>query len=240
MKLRETNVGRSILRSPDRKTERDRAAGHWSNFLLHIYPVKVRRREIAFRHSWFLGVISAVLLGSLVVSGVYLMFFYVPSPSTAYGNIQTIQTEVAFGQFIRNVHRWSAHLMVIAVAAHMARVFYRGAYKEPREFNWIVGVFLLVLTLLLSFTGYLLPWDQLAYWAVTVGTSMADFVPFIGGSAREVLVGADQVGEATLIRFYVLHVALLPLIMAFLLMIHLWRWRKDSMLDQSAEAGGDE
>jgi quinol-cytochrome oxidoreductase complex cytochrome b subunit len=99
---------------------------------------------------------------------------------------------------------------------------------------------LLVLTLLLSFTGYLLPWDQLAYWAVTVGTSMADFVPFIGGSAREVLVGADQVGEATLIRFYVLHVALLPLIMVFLLMIHLWRWRKDSMLDQSAEAGGDE
>lgn len=239
MKLRETSAGRSIFRSPDRRTERDRAAGHWSNFLLHIYPVKVRRREIHFRHSWFLGVISAVLLGSLVVSGVYLMFFYVPSPSTAYGNIQTIQTEVAFGQFIRNVHRWSAHLMVVAVAAHMARVFYRGAYKEPREFNWVVGVFLLILTLLLSFTGYLLPWDQLAYWAVTVGTSMADFVPFIGGSAREVLMGADQVGEATLIRFYVLHVALLPLIMVFLLMIHLWRWRKDAMLDQAHETGGE-
>jgi quinol-cytochrome oxidoreductase complex cytochrome b subunit len=152
--------------------------------------------------------------------------------------MQTIQTEVAFGQFIRNVHRWSAHLMVIAVAAHMARVFYRGAYKPPREFNWVIGVFLLILTLLLSFTGYLLPWDQLAYWAVTVGTSMADFVPFIGGSAREVLVGGDQVGAATLIRFYVLHVALLPLIMVGFLLVHLWRWRKDAMLDQERPGMG--
>jgi quinol-cytochrome oxidoreductase complex cytochrome b subunit len=236
VRLRETNVGRSIFRSPDRKTARDQAAGHWSSFLLHIYPVKVRRDELHFRHSWYLGVASTVLLVSLVVSGVYLMFFYVPSPTTAYGDMQTIQTEVAFGQFIRNVHRWSAHLMVIAVAAHMARVFYRGAYKPPREFNWVIGVFLLILTLLLSFTGYLLPWDQLAYWAVTVGTSMADFVPFIGGSAREVLVGGDQVGAATLIRFYVLHVALLPLIMVGFLLVHLWRWRKDAMLDQERPA----
>jgi len=232
VKLRETVVGRSIFRSPDRQTERDRAAGHWSNFLLHIYPVKVRLRELYFRHSWFLGVISTVLLASLVVSGVYLMFFYVPSPGTAYGDIQTIQTEVAFGQFIRNVHRWSAHLMVLAVAAHMARVFYRGAYKPPREFNWVIGVMMLILTLLLSFTGYLLPWDQLAYWAVTVGTSMAEFVPFVGGSAQEILVGADQVGATTLIRFYVLHVALLPAVLVGALLVHLWRWRKDAMLDQ--------
>ena len=145
MKLRDTTVGRSIFRSPDRQTERDRAAGHWSNFLLHIYPVKVRRREISFRYSWFLGVASTVLFASLVASGVYLMFFYVPSPSNAYGDIQTIQTQVPFGQFIRNVHRWSAHFMVVAVVAHMARVFYRGAYKSPREFNWTIGVILLVL-----------------------------------------------------------------------------------------------
>jgi quinol-cytochrome oxidoreductase complex cytochrome b subunit len=238
MKLRETTIGRSLFRSPDRETERDQAAGHWSNFLLHLYPVKVRRRELHFSFSWYLGVTSVVLLGSLVVSGVYLMFFYVPSPSSAYGDIQTIQTQVAFGQFIRNVHRWSAHLMVLAVAAHMARVFYRGAYKSPREFNWVIGVMLLVLTLLLSFTGYLLPWDQLAYWAVTVGTSMADFVPIIGGGARDVLLGSDQVGAATLLRFYVLHVALLPLLMLGLLMVHLWRWRKDAMLDQS-DGGGE-
>ncbi len=236
MRLRDTTVGRSIFRSQDRKTERDQAAGHWSNFLLHIYPVKVRRREIHFSYSWYLGVASTVLLASLTASGIYLMFFYLPSPGSAYGDIQTIQTEVAFGQFIRNVHRWSAHLMVLSVAAHMARVFYRGAYKSPREFNWVIGVMLLILTLLLSFTGYLLPWDQLAYWAVTVGTSMADYVPFIGGGVSDMLLGGDQVGASTLLRFYVLHVAVLPLLMVGLLMVHLWRWRKDSMLDQ-AEGG---
>jgi quinol-cytochrome oxidoreductase complex cytochrome b subunit len=231
-RIRTSSVGRSFWRSPDRATERDRAAGHWANFFLHIYPVKVRRKELRFSYSAFLGVASLVLFGSLVVSGIYLMFFYVPSPATAYGDIQTIQTEIAFGQFIRNVHRWSAHLMVIAVAAHMARVFYRGAYKPPREFNWVVGVVLLVLTLLMSFTGYLLPWDQLAFWAVTVGTSMADFVPFVGSAARTVLLGGEEVGSATLLRFYVLHVAVLPTAITLVVTIHLWRWRKDSMLEQ--------
>ena len=240
MKLRETTVGRSIFRSPDRATERDRAAGHWSNFLLHIYPVKVRRREIYFSYTWYLGVASTVLFISLIASGIYLMFFYVPSPSNAYGDIQTIQTQVAFGQFMRNVHRWSAHFMVIAVAAHMARVFYRGAYKAPREFNWTIGVVMLVMTLLLSFTGYLLPWDQLAFWAITVGTSMADFVPFIGGEVRQVLLGGEQVGSQTLLRFYVLHVAVLPALLVGLLMVHLWRWRKDAMIDQANETEGGE
>ncbi len=235
MKFRDTTVGRSIYRSPDRVTERDQAAGHWANFLLHLYPVKVRRAELGFRYSWYLGVISTVLLASLVASGVYLMFFYVPSPATAYADIQRIQTEVAFGQYIRNVHRWSAHLMVLGVSAHMARVFYRGAYKSPREFNWVIGVVLLILTLLLSFTGYLLPWDQLAYWAITVGSSMADFVPFVGDTVKRLLIGGDQVGEATLLRFYVLHVAVLPGVLFATLGVHLWRWRKDAMLDQARE-----
>ncbi len=230
-RARKTTVGASIVRNPDRVTPRDRAAGHWSNFLLHIYPVKVRRREIGFRYSWYLGVMSAVLFGSLLVSGVYLMFFYVPSPGSAYGDIEIIQTQVAFGQYVRNVHRWSAHLMVIAVAAHMTRVFYRGAYKPPREFNWVIGVMLLVLTLLLSFTGYLLPWDQLAYWAVTVGTEMAGYVPLVGDEVREVLVGGSMVDSETLLRFYVLHVAVLPGLLILMLTIHLWRWRKDAMLE---------
>lgn len=150
-----------------------------------------------------------VLYGSLIASGVYLMFFYVPSPATAYGDIIFLQTNVAFGQYIRNTHRWSAHLMVLVVAAHMAKMFYRGAYKSPREFNWVVGLVLLILTALLSFTGYLLPWDQLAYWAVTVGTSMADFVPFIGATVQAMLLGGSGVGAPTLLRFYVLHVAVL-------------------------------
>ncbi len=234
-RVRESTVGRSIFRIPDRVTERDKAAGHWASFLLHIYPVKVRRVELTFNYSAFLGVASLVLFVSLLVSGIYLMFFYVPSPANAYGNIQSIQTEVPFGQYIRNVHRWSAHLMVIAVAAHMARVFYRGAYKSPKEFNWVIGVLLLVMTLLLSFTGYLLPWDQLAYWAVTVGTAMASYVPLVGEQVKELLLGGPAVGSATLVRFYVLHVAVLPLALVGLVTIHLWRWRKDSMLTMDPE-----
>jgi len=239
MNLRETTLGRSIWRSPDRTTERDRAAGHWASFWMHLYPVKIRRRELSFRYSWYLGVMSTVLLISLIVSGIYLMFFYVPSPVNAYGDIQNLQTDVAFGQFIRNVHRWSAHLMVLAVAAHMARVFYRGAYKSPREFNWTIGVMLLLMTLLLSFTGYLLPWDQLAFWAVTVGSSMAGFVPVIGDEVQTILIGGDQVGAATLLRFYVLHVAVLPTLIVVAFMVHIWRWRKDAMLDIAREEGGE-
>jgi quinol-cytochrome oxidoreductase complex cytochrome b subunit len=197
--------------------------------------VKVRRAELGFRYSWYLGVISATLLGSLVVSGVYLMFFYLPSPASAYGDMQTIAVDVAFGQFIRNVHRWSAHLMVLAVAMHMARIFYRGAYKPPREFNWAIGVVLLLLTLLLSFTGYLLPWDQLSYWAVTVGTAMAGFIPVVGEAVKEMLIGGKEVGSETLLRFYVLHVAVLPSLIIVILMIHLWRWRKDATLDLGEE-----
>ena len=230
-RVRHSTIGRSIFRSPDRKTTRDVAAGHWANFFLHIYPVKMRREQIGFRYSWYLGAISVVLFASLVASGIYLMFFYVPSPANAYFDIQNLQTQVAFGQYIRNVHRWSAHLMVLAVSFHMARVFYRGAYKSPREFNWVIGVVLLVLTLLLSFTGYLLPWDQLAYWAVTVGTGMASYVPFIGNQVSKVLLGGPTVGAATLVRFYVLHVAVLPTSVVLVLAIHLWRWRKDAMLD---------
>ena len=226
-RAKQTTVGRSIFRSPKKVTPRDRAAGHWSSFVLHIYPVKMRRREVAFRYSWYLGVVSTVLLGSLVASGIYLMFFYVPSPSQAYTNIQTIQTEVAFGQYVRNVHRWSAHLMVLAVAAHMARVFYRGAYKPPREFNWVIGIVLLLLTLLLSFTGYLLPWDQLALWAVTVGTNMMGYTPVLGTQVRFVLLGGKEIGSETLLRWYVLHVLMLPFVIIIFMAIHFWRVRKD-------------
>jgi menaquinol-cytochrome c reductase cytochrome b subunit len=204
--------------------------------VLHIYPVKIRRKELHFRYSWYLGVVSMVLLGSLVASGVYLMFFYVPSPSRARTRTsRRSRPRSPFGQYVRNVHRWSAHLMVLAVAAHMARVFYRGAYKPPREFNWVIGVVLLLLTLLMSFTGYLLPWDQLAYWAVTVGTEMANYVPLVGEQVKEMLLGGPTVGETTLLRFYVLHVAVLPVSIVAVLTIHLWRWRKDAMFDQEAE-----
>lgn len=233
--VRETPVGKSIWRAPRRRSKRDVAAGHWSSFILHLYPVKIRREELGFKYSWYLGVISTALFGSLIVSGMYLMFFYVPSPNAAYTDIQTIQTEVAFGQYIRNVHRWSAHLMVLAVAMHMAKVFYKGAYKKPREFNWVIGVLLLVTTLLMSFTGYLLPWDQLAFWAVTVGSEMAGYAPFVGEQTRGLLLGGQTVGASALLRFYVLHVAVIPASMILLITVHLWRWRKDSMLELDRE-----
>jgi quinol-cytochrome oxidoreductase complex cytochrome b subunit len=128
---------------------------------------------------------------------------------------------------VRNMHRWAAHLMVFTVFLHMARVFYHGAYKPPREFNWVVGVVLLLLTLLLSFTGYLLPWDQLAIWAVAVGTSMMGYTPVIGNQVRFVLLGSVEIGPSTLIRWYVLHVLALPFVATIFLAVHFWRIRKD-------------
>jgi quinol-cytochrome oxidoreductase complex cytochrome b subunit len=168
-----------------------------------------------------------VLFGILVVTGVYLMFFYTPSVTSAYGDMQQLRTGIGFGQLVRNVHRWSAHLMVLVVVAHLVRVFLAGAYKRPREFNWVLGMGLLVITLVFSFTGYLLPWDQLSYWAVTVGTNLVNYVPLIGDTLSGLLIGGDQIGQATLVRFYALHVAVLPVALGLLLMVHIWRVRKD-------------
>jgi quinol-cytochrome oxidoreductase complex cytochrome b subunit len=154
----------------------------------------------------------------------------VPTVDRAYSDMAALQTNVRFGQLIRNLHRWMAHAMVITVLLHMMRVFYMGAYKPPREFNWVVGVILLVLTLLLSFTGYLLPWDQLALWAITVGTNIAGSAPMLGGQTRFVLIGGFEVGPNALIRFYTLHVIGLPLLAAIFMSVHFWRIRRDGGL----------
>jgi quinol-cytochrome oxidoreductase complex cytochrome b subunit len=155
------------------------------------------------------------------------MFYYRPSVPEAYEDMKDLEFVVSAGVFLRNLHRWSAHMMVALVFLHMVRVFFAGAYRPPREFNWVIGVVLLVITLLLSFTGYLLPWDQLAYWAITVGTNMADSVPVIGPDIRFLMLGGNTIGEATLIRFYVLHCVALPLTLIMLLAVHIWRVRKD-------------
>jgi quinol-cytochrome oxidoreductase complex cytochrome b subunit len=174
----------------------------------------------------------------LVFTGVLLMFYYVPSVERAYPAMKAIQFSVPLGQFTRNMHRWAAHLMVLIAILHMARVFYTGAHKPPREFNWIVGVILLVLTLGASFTGYLLPWDQLAFWAITVGTNIAGYAPFAGSAARELLLGGTEVGQDALIRFYTLHVAVLPVLITFLVSLHLWRVRKDGGLAANDSSEG--
>lgn len=197
------------------------------NFFLHVYPVKVPRPVLSFRSTFRLGFIATVLFTVLFVSGTYLMFFYRPAVPEAYFDMHEIQTGVAFGQFVRNIHRWSAHLMVLVVVLHMLRVFYAGAYRPPRQFNWVLGVGLLLLTLGLSFTGYLLPWDQLAFWAITVGTNVAGYTPVLGDRARQVLLGGPEVGGDALIRFYVLHIYVLPALLILLLAVHVWRVRKD-------------
>ena len=207
-----------------------------SNIFFHLHPVKVNRKSLKWSYSFGLGIISAILFGVLVWTGVLLMFYYVPSVERAYTTMKQIQLSVPLGQFTRNMHRWSAHGMVLVVVLHMVRVFYTGAYQRPREFNWMVGVMLLLLTLGASFTGYLLPWDQLSFWAITVGTNIAGYAPGAGPVMREFLLGGTEVGQNALIRFYTLHIALLPLLMALLISVHVWRVRKDGGLAVSETA----
>jgi quinol-cytochrome oxidoreductase complex cytochrome b subunit len=236
-RVESSNVWRSMFRHPTLDTPRGRALQSFSNFFLHLYPVKIPARVLRMRYSFRLGFIITTLFGVLVVTGVYLMFFYTPTVGTAYGNMQQLRTGVGFGQLVRNVHRWSAHLMVLAVVLHLARTFYAGAYKRPREFNWVIGVVLLVLTLGLSFTGYLLPWDQLSYWAVTVGTNLLHYVPLLGKTIQNVFVGGEQIGQSTLQRFYALHVAVLPALVVVAICIHIWRVRKDGFAVERSAVG---
>lgn len=228
--LFQSRLWRSFFRHGWPDNPLDRSLVMTSNVFFHLHPVKVSRRSLKWSYSFGLGIISTILFGVLVWTGVLLMFYYVPSVERAYSTMKEIQLSVPLGQFTRNLHRWAAHAMVLAVVLHMARVFYTGAYKPPREFNWGVGVILLLLTLGASFTGYLLPWDQLSYWAITVGTNIAGYAPGVGRVMRALLLGGTEVGQNTLIRFYTLHVAVLPLFITFLMSVHLWRVRKDGGL----------
>jgi quinol-cytochrome oxidoreductase complex cytochrome b subunit len=225
--VRESSVWRSLFRQPYPTTSRTRALAVMNNVFLHLHPVRVKKHAVRYTYTFCLGGVSFFLFLVLTVTGVYLMFFYVPSVTRAYQDILSIENSVAFGTFVRNMHRWGAHLMVLTVFLHMIRVFYHGAYKPPREFNWVIGVVLLFCTLWLSFTGYLLPWDQIAFWAITVGTQMATYAPLLSQESSFILLGGVEVGQGTLIRFYVMHVIAFPLIVAILLVIHFWRIRKD-------------
>ena len=202
---------------------------------MHLQPAKVQRRALKFRTTLGLGLVSVYLFVILIVTGVLLMFYYVPATEYAYDNMKDLEFVVTAGQVLRNMHRWSAHLMVIFVLLHLCRVFYTAAYKPPREFNWVIGVFLFLFTLGLSFTGYLLPWDQLAYWAITVGTNIAGYAPVIGSELKFILLGGHTIGESALIRFYVLHVIVLPGAAGALIAIHVWRVRKDGGLARPEE-----
>jgi quinol-cytochrome oxidoreductase complex cytochrome b subunit len=230
-KIMDSQFWRSIFRTRlPIKTNLDRSLIIFNSLAMHIHPVKVRERAIKFSYTFYLGMISFSLFVVLLVTGVLLMLYYQPAIPNAYHNMKDLQYVVSNGIFLRNMHRWAAHLMVITVFLHMLRVFYKGAYQRPREFNWVIGVFLFLLTLLLSYTGYLLPYDQLSYWAVTVGANIVKYVPVVGKSIRFLLLGGNEIGEYTLVRFYVLHCVILPLFMTSLIALHFWRIRKDGGL----------
>ena len=220
-------IYRSIVRHSFVDTNRNRALAIFTNFFLHIHPVKVRVRAIEFSRTFYLGGLSAATFLILTVTGIFLMFYYHPSVPRAFYDMKDLEFVVTAGVFLRNLHRWAAHTMVALVFLHMVRVFFAGAYRPPREFNWVLGVFLLLVTILLSYTGYLLPWDQLALWGVTVGTNMARAVPVVGEEISFLLLGGHQVDENTLVRFYVLHCTVLPLTLTGIMAVHIWRVRKD-------------
>ncbi len=245
-RIRRSQIWRSIFRHPAPVDRRNRVVVVLTNLVLHVHPVAVQKHVLRFGFTWYMGAICFFLFLVETVTGVLLMFYYRPTLQWAYNDMLALRDVVSLGIF-REIHRWAAHAMVIAVMLHMLRVFMTGSYKPPREFNWCVGVLLLVLTLLLSFTGYILPADQLAMPAATVASNIARATPLVGhegpghqlltaggkdlvtagSDARFALLGARSVGEETLNRFYILHCIAIPLVAGFLIGLHFWRIRKD-------------
>ena len=238
----------SLFRHGLPSSDRTRSETIFQNLFLHIHPIKVHRWSLKSTFTLGLGVMATASFIILTLTGILLMLYYKPSTALAYDSIKDIHFVVPTGRFIRNMHRWSAHIMVVTVLAHMARVFFTAAYKGSRKFNWVIGLILLVLTLALSFTGYLLPWDQVAYWAITICANIAQspreitdafnltqyFDP--GGLIKTVLLGSTGIGEDALIRFNMLHCVVLPLILGGFLGIHFWRIRKDGGLARPDDA----
>jgi quinol-cytochrome oxidoreductase complex cytochrome b subunit len=237
----------AVFRTGQPTSDRSRAQKVFGNFLLHVHSTRTHLRSLQFSATLGLGVASLASFFIATVTGILLMIYYTPSTELAYSSVKDIHYVVPTGRFIRNLHRWSAHVMVLTVILHAVRVFLTASYKWPREFNWLVGLGLLVVTLALSFTGYLLPWDQLAYWAATIGANIASspreltdalgmtsrFDP--GGLNKQLLLGSDEVGQPALTRFYLLHVVILPLVLVGLLGVHFWRIRKDGGLARPSD-----
>jgi cytochrome b6 len=236
-----TQLYKSIFRVKHDEKPRSRALGILSNVFLHLHPAKINRDAVAYNYTWGMGGITFYLFIVLTFTGALLMFYYHPSKVQAFRDILYLEHDVPFGKLLRNMHRWAAHLMIITVWLHMFRVFLTGSYKKPREFNWAVGVLLMLLTMLLSFTGYLLPDDQLGFWAVTVGTNMARATPLLGSEGpfghqlgmtpyndvRFGLLGGSIVDSNALLRAYIWHCIAIPIIAAVFMGVHFWRVRKD-------------
>ena len=212
--------------------DRSRMRAVANNLILHIHPTKVAKPALRFSYTWGLGGISTLLAMILAITGVLLMFRYDASIDRAYTSIQAMETEVLFGSLIRALHHWSANLLIITAFLHMLRVFFSGGFKQGRSANWMVGIALLLLVIAFNFTGYLLPWDQLAYWAITVGTSLLDYVPVMGSAVSGFLLAGPEVGQGALRNFYAIHVAVLPALLVILMSYHFWKVRKDGGISQ--------
>ena len=193
----------------------------------HVYPpLPAPERTLRFTLTWGLGGMAFVLVTLLIGTGLLLKFFYLPSPEKAYESVLYLQNTVLFGRLIRNIHHWSANLALVVVFLHFIRVFLTGAFHPPRRLNWVVGLGLLILVLLSNFTGYLLPWDQLSFWAITISVGMLEYIPVGGLCLQELIQGGTEVGPATLSNFYAIHTAVLPVLLIFFLLFHFWRVRK--------------
>jgi quinol-cytochrome oxidoreductase complex cytochrome b subunit len=208
------------------KSEPEKIALALRSLILHLHPTKINDKVIKFNHTFGLGGMAALLITIQFITGLLLRFIYEPFPGRAYESIIHLQNNILFGQLIRNMHHWSGMLLIIIVFLHLLRTYFTGAFHGKRQFNWVLGVVLLFLVLFSNFTGYLLPWDQLSYWAITVSTNMLEYIPLIGLGIKEIILGGNEVGSPTIIIFYNLHTGIFPILIIILMVFHFWRVRK--------------
>jgi len=206
--------------------DQERYRRYLNTFILHFRPRNVPEQTLRLTLTWGLGGMAFVLVTLLMGTGLLLKFFYLPFPEKAYESVLYLQNAVVFGRFIRNIHHWSANLLLVVVFLHFMRVFFTGAFHAPRQFNWVIGLCLFLAVLLSNFTGYLLPWDQLSFWAVTISVGMLEYIPLAGLWLRDLIQGGTEVGPGTLRNFYAIHTAILPVFLIFFLPFHFWRVRK--------------
>ncbi len=225
-----TNWKKRLFYSPADDRSRMRAVAN--NLILHLHPTKVPAPALKWTYTWGLGGISALLALLQILTGVLLMFRYDASVERAYTSIQTIETQVLFGSLVRGLHHWSANLLIVTAFLHLIRVFLTGGFKKGRATNWLIGIGLLLLVMTFNFTGYLLPWDQLAFWAITVGTSLLSYLPAAGTAVANFLLAGPEVGQGALRNFYAIHVAVLPALLIIMMSYHFWKVRKDGGISQ--------
>jgi len=221
------------------RTDRERAQLTRFTFLLHLRPIRLPESTLRWTHTFGLGGSSLVLVAVQALTGILMMLVYRPVPEAAYGSVVQLEGEVLFGSLVRGVHWWAANLLVVVVLLHMARVFLTGGYHGARQFNWVVGCLLLGAVATAAFTGYLLPWDQLAYWAVTVATGMLAYVPVVGDGLQHAVRGGPDVGADTLTTFYTLHTTIVPVALLVLMGFHFWRVRRAGGVVVPPEVGGE-